>query len=39
MISAMKAPNEWWYITPVAFAVVLLVISLVRDQNDELFDI
>lgn len=39
IISAMKAPNEWWYITPVAFAVVLLFISLVKDQNDEPFDI
>ncbi len=38
IIIAMDAPNQWWYITPIAFSVVLLFISLINNQ-DERFDI
>lgn len=38
IINAMDAPNQWWYITPIVFSVVLLFISLVNNQ-DEKFDI
>lgn len=38
IINAMDAPNQWWYITPIVFAVILLFISLVNNQ-DEKFDI
>ena len=38
IIVAMDAPNQWWYITPIVFSVVLLFISLVNNQ-DEKFDI
>ncbi|ROT18072.1 hypothetical protein EEL51_10750 [Muribaculaceae bacterium Isolate-110 (HZI)] len=38
IITAMDAPNEWWYITPICFAVCILCISLIRSQ-DEIFDI
>lgn len=39
IISAMKAPNHWWYITPVALAVILLFISLINKHQDEIFEI
>lgn len=38
IITAMDAPNKWWYITPICFAVCILCISLIRNQ-DEMFDI
>jgi len=38
IINVMDAPNQWWYITPIVFSVVLLFISLVNNQ-DEKFDI
>lgn len=38
IIMAMDAPNRWWYITPICFAVCILCICLIRNQ-DEWFDI
>ena len=38
IIMAMDAPNQWWYITPIVFSVVLLFISMINNQ-DEKFDI
>lgn len=38
IITATDAPNQWWYITPIAFSVILLFISLVNNQ-DENYDI
>lgn len=38
IIIAMDAPNQWWYITPIVFSVVLLFISMINNQ-DEKFDI
>lgn len=38
IIMAMDAPNQWWYITPICFAVCILCISLIRN-HDERFDI
>lgn len=38
IIISINAPNQWWYITPIAFSVVLLFISLINNQ-DEKFDI
>ena len=38
IIMAMDAPNKWWYITPICFAVCILCICLIRNQ-DEWFDI
>lgn len=38
IIMAMDAPNQWWYITPMCFAVCILCICLIRNQ-DEWFEI
>lgn len=38
IIISMDAPNDWWYITPVAFSVILLFISLINN-TDEKFNI
>lgn len=38
IITATDAPNQWWYITPIAFSVILLFISLVNNK-DENYDI
>ena len=38
IITATDAPNQWWYITPIAFSVILLFISLVNNQ-DKNYDI
>ncbi len=39
IIGAIKATNHWWYITPIAFAVILLFVSLINKQQDEVFEI
>lgn len=38
IIAPMKAPNQWWYITPIVFSVVILFLALINKQ-DEKFDI
>lgn len=38
IITAMDAPNKWWYITPICISVCILCICLIRNQ-DEWFDI
>lgn len=38
IITALNPTNQWWYITPIALSVVVLFISLVKD-NDEVFEI
>ena len=38
IVMAMDAPNQWWYITPIALSVVLLFIALINNQ-EERFDI
>lgn len=38
IIVAMDASNQWWYIAPIAFSVVILFISMVNNR-DEKFDI
>lgn len=38
IISTMKAPNQWWWIVPIAFSVVMLFISLINNK-DEKFEI
>ena len=39
IIGSMKALNHWWYITPIVFAVILLFVSLINKQQDEVFEI
>lgn len=38
IIIAIDATNEWWYIIPIAFSVVILFISMI-DNRDEKYDI
>lgn len=38
IVNAMKTPNQWWYITPIALSVVALFVVLITD-HDERFDI
>lgn len=38
IVTAMKEPNQWWYITPIALSVVALFVALITD-HDERFDI
>lgn len=38
IILAIKADNEWWYITPIALSVVLLFVVLISN-TDEKFEI
>ena len=38
IITAMKSANQWWYITPVILAVILLFVALIRPK-DEIFTI
>ncbi len=39
IIGSMKALTHWWYITPIVFAVILLFVSLINKQQDEVFEI
>ena len=38
LIISVKAPNQWWYITPICFAVVVLCYSLICNK-DEMYNI
>lgn len=38
IITTMDAPNQWWYITPITFAVVVFFMTL-TNVTDQKFDI
>ncbi|MDE6100651.1 MAG: hypothetical protein K2G01_06355 [Paramuribaculum sp.] len=38
IISAMSPTNEWWYIFPISYTIVLMFVAMVRNQ-DEFFEI
>lgn len=35
IVSATPAPGQWWYIAPAAFAIVILLISLAKSDDEE----
>ena len=35
IVVAMDVANQWWYISPVALAVLILFVSLVRNRDEQ----